>query len=154
MDRDAEIFQALGDTTRLRLLNIFDQTGEICVCELVDALRIPQYNISRHLQLLASSGWVEDRRQGKWVYYRIARQLKPYQRDLLRAIEHLRDERGDFHDDEARAGRRFKLRRNGLCCVGLVTKIGLATSRKAGRTSSPEGDAGEIEKGNLILRKS
>jgi len=130
MDRDAEIFQALGDTTRLRLLNILDQTGEICVCELVDALRIPQYNISRHLQLLASVGWVEDRRQGKWVYYRIARQLKPYQRDLLRAIEHLRDERGDFRKDEARAGRRFKLRRNGLCCVGLAAKIAPAPTGK------------------------
>jgi ArsR family transcriptional regulator len=126
MDRDAEIFQALGDTTRLRLLNILDRVGEICVCELVDALEVPQYNVSRHLQILASSGWVESFRRGKWVYYRIARQLRPYQRELLRAIEHLRDDRQDFRQDEARAGRRFKLRRDGLCCVGLVSKIGAA----------------------------
>ena len=132
MDREAETFQALGDTTRLRLLNILDQVGEICGCELVDALEIPQYNISRHLQVLASSGWVEDRRRGKWVYYRIAKPLKPYQRDLLRAIAHLRDEREDFRRDEARAGRRFKLRREGLCCVGLVSNIGAALSRKGG----------------------
>jgi len=103
--------------------------GEICVCELVDALQIPQYNVSRHLQILAAAGWVEDRRLGKWVYYRIARQLRPYQRDLLRAIEHLRDERENFRQDEARASRRFKLRRQGLCCVGLVARIGAAVAR-------------------------
>jgi hypothetical protein len=42
---------------------------------------------------------------------------------LLRAIGRLREEREDFRQDEARAGRRLMLRRDGLCCVGLVTKI-------------------------------
>jgi ArsR family transcriptional regulator len=132
MDRDADIFQALGEATRLRLLNILDQVGELCVCELVDALEVPQYNVSRHLQILAGSGWVESYRRGKWVYYHIAGQLKPYQRDMLRAIKHLRDEREDFRQDEARAGRRFKLRRQGRCCIGLVSKIGAARLREAG----------------------
>jgi ArsR family transcriptional regulator len=130
MDRDAELFQSLADSTRLRLLNLLLQTGEICVCEMVDALDVPQYNISRHLHVLASAGWLEDRRQGKWVYYRISEKLKPYQRSVLRAIEHLRGERQDFHEDERRAGRRLKLRRGGVCCVGLVSRIGTALTRK------------------------
>jgi DNA-binding transcriptional ArsR family regulator len=108
MDRDAEIFQALGDPTRLRLLNLLRQTGEVCVCELVDALRVPQYNISRHLQILRQAGLVHDRRL------------------LLRALDQLGEARGDFRQDEARAGRRLKLRRDGLCCVGLVQRIGTA----------------------------
>ncbi len=66
MDRDAELFQSLADPTRLRLLNILTQSGEICVCELVDALRIPQYNISRHLHILVKAGLLEGRRRGKW----------------------------------------------------------------------------------------
>jgi ArsR family transcriptional regulator len=121
MDRDAEVFQSLADPTRLRLLNLLLQTGEICVCELADALRVPQYNVSRHLQILARAGLLEDRRVGKWIYYRIARDLRPYQRAVLRAVEQLREGRDDFQQDEARAGRRLKLRRDGACCVGLVT---------------------------------
>lgn len=138
MERATEIFQALGDPTRLRLLNLLGQVGEICVCELVDALQVPQYNVSRHLHVLASSGWVEDVRRGKWIYYRIARQLKSYQRDLLRAVARLRDEREDFREDEARAGRRLKLRRDGRCCIGLVAKIGAALARGTTRSRTRE----------------
>jgi len=126
MDRDAELFQSLADPTRLRLLNLLTQTDEICVCEFVDALEIPQYNISRHLHVLAEAGWLDDRRLGKWIYYRITDKLKPYQRSVLEAIERLREERQDFKEDEKRAGRRLKLRRGGVCCVGLVSRIGTA----------------------------
>lgn len=126
MDRDAELFQSLADPTRLRLLNLLMQTDQICVCELVDALEVPQYNISRHLHVLTEAGWLDDRRLGKWIYYRISDKLKPYQRSVLEAVERLRDERQDFHEDEQRAGRRLKLRRGGLCCVGLISKIGAA----------------------------
>lgn len=128
MDRESEILQALADPTRLRLLNLLTQAVEICVCELVDALGIPQYKVSRHLSILASTGWVEDRRVGKWIYYRVSRNLRPYQMALLKALRQLRDEREDFRLDEARAARRLESRRGGVCCVGLVTKIGEAIS--------------------------
>ena len=128
MDRDTEILQGLADPTRLRLLNLLTQAVEICVCELVDALEIPQYRVSRHLSILASTGWVEDRRMGKWIYYRISRSLRPYQLALLNALRQLREEREDFRQDEARAARRLESRRGGVCCVGLVTKIGEANS--------------------------
>lgn len=126
MDRDAEVFQSLADPTRLRLLNILRQAGEVCVCELVDALQAPQYNVSRHLHVLAQAGLLEDRRCGKWIYYRIAKTLKPYQRAVLRALDELREEREDFRQDEARASRRLKLRRDGACCLGLgwLRKLG------------------------------
>jgi len=132
MDRDAETLQSLADPTRLRILNLLTQAVEICVCEFVDALDIPQYRVSRHLSVLASAGWVEDRRQGKWIYYRISRDLRPYQTSLLNALRELRRERQDFRQDEARAARRLESRRGGLCCVGLVTKIGEADSARAG----------------------
>jgi ArsR family transcriptional regulator len=122
MDTHVELFQALGDATRLRLVNLLTQTGEVCVCELVDAVELPQYNVSRHLQILLKAGWLEDRKVGKWVYYRVARDLKPCHRSLLRAIDQLREEREDFRRDEARASRRLKLRREGMCCVGLVSR--------------------------------
>jgi ArsR family transcriptional regulator len=128
LDRETEILQALADATRLRLMNLLTQAVEICVCELVDALDVPQYKVSRHLSILASTGWVEDRRMGKWIYYRVSRNLRPYQLDLLKALRQMREEREDFRKDEARAARRLETRRGGVCCVGLVTKIGEAHS--------------------------
>lgn len=132
MDHDAKVIQSLADPTRLRLLHLIERAGEVCVCEMVDALGVPQYNVSRHLRVLQNAGWLEDRRLGKWVYYRIAQDLNPYLRSLLRAVSQLRDERQDFQQDEAHARRRLKLRRGGLCCVGLVSQIGAAIRRKDG----------------------
>ena len=132
MDREAEIFQSLADSTRLRLLHLLVRRGEICVCELTDALGLPQYNVSRHLRILQSAGWLEDRKLGKWVYYRTAPRLSPFHRRLLEAVLRLREERKDFQRDEVHARRRLKLRRGGLCCVGLVAQIGAAITRKDG----------------------
>ena len=64
-------FQALGDRTRLRLLNLMGDQ-EICVCYLVEILGSPQPKISRHLAYLRSAGIVTARREGKWMHYRIA----------------------------------------------------------------------------------
>lgn len=63
-------FQALGDNTRLRLLNLMDDQ-EICVCYFVEILGGPQPKISRHLAYLRNAGIVEARRDGKWIHYRI-----------------------------------------------------------------------------------
>src|SRR5579875_3521851 len=63
-------FQALGDNTRLRLLNLMGDK-EICVCYFVEVLGQPQPKISRHLAYLRSAGIVTARREGKWMHYRI-----------------------------------------------------------------------------------
>ncbi len=63
-------FQALGDPTRLRLLNLMGDR-EICVCYFVEILDSPQPKISRHLAYLRSAGIVAARREGKWMHYRI-----------------------------------------------------------------------------------
>ncbi len=63
-------FQALGDRTRLRLLNLMGDQ-EICVCYFVEILDSPQPKISRHLAYLRSAGIVAARREGKWMHYRI-----------------------------------------------------------------------------------
>ncbi|HEV2491832.1 MAG TPA: metalloregulator ArsR/SmtB family transcription factor [Terriglobia bacterium] len=130
----AEQIQALADLTRLRLLNLLTQAKEICVCELVDALALPQYAVSRHLHVLEQAGFIEDRKAGRWVYYRIASGLKPYRRTLLRAVTELRDESPVFQADEERASRRLSLRREGVCCVGLVSRIGGAFAPTGGKS--------------------
>lgn len=65
-------FKALGDPTRLRLLNLMAD-GEVCVCFLVDLLDESQPKISRHLAYLRRAGLVAARREGKYLHYRIDR---------------------------------------------------------------------------------
>jgi ArsR family transcriptional regulator, arsenate/arsenite/antimonite-responsive transcriptional repressor len=63
-------FQALGDRTRLRLLNLMGEQ-EMCVCYFVEVLGQPQPKISRHLAYLRNAGLVVSRREGKWMHYRL-----------------------------------------------------------------------------------
>lgn len=65
------VFKALADSTRLRILGLL-LTGEVCVCHIHDALRIPQPKASRHLAYLRRAGLVEARRAGTWMHYRLA----------------------------------------------------------------------------------
>ncbi len=64
------LFQALGDHTRLRLLNLMGEQ-EICVCYLTEVLGQPQPKVSRHLAYLRAAGIVAARRDGRWMHYRI-----------------------------------------------------------------------------------
>lgn len=68
----AKYFRALGDPTRLRLLEALDGGGEASVGELVTALDAPQPQISKHLACLRWCGFVETRREHRTVFYRIA----------------------------------------------------------------------------------
>jgi ArsR family transcriptional regulator len=66
-----DVFKALSDENRLKSLLLISQYGELCVCELMVALDVSQPKISRHLAILRNTGILLDRRQGKWVYYRV-----------------------------------------------------------------------------------
>lgn len=65
------VFRALGDETRLRIVALLAH-GELCVCHVEQALGLSQPNASRQLGILKSAGVVDSRREGTWVYYRIA----------------------------------------------------------------------------------
>lgn len=70
-----EMHKALADETRLRVLRLLQELGELCVCDVEAGLDITQSRASRHLNLLRQVGLVADRREGSWVYYRIAEPL-------------------------------------------------------------------------------
>ncbi|MDA8338487.1 MAG: metalloregulator ArsR/SmtB family transcription factor [Nitrospiraceae bacterium] len=64
------IFKALSDETRLRILKLLEH-GELCVCDIVAALDMIQPKVSFHLGVLKDAGLIKDRKQGKWIHYRI-----------------------------------------------------------------------------------
>jgi ArsR family transcriptional regulator, arsenate/arsenite/antimonite-responsive transcriptional repressor len=64
------IFKALSEETRLRILKLLEN-GELCVCDIVAALDTIQPKVSFHLSVLKEAGLIKDRKQGKWVHYRM-----------------------------------------------------------------------------------
>jgi len=66
----SELFKALGDDNRLRILNIL-RYDELCVCDIEEILQITQSNASRHLNKLKNTGLITFRKKSQWVYYRL-----------------------------------------------------------------------------------
>lgn len=81
----SRLFKALGDETRLRIVALLAH-GELCVCHLEAVLGLTQPTASRHLSVLRHADVVEPRRDGCWVYYRLAPQSDADCRLQLRAL--------------------------------------------------------------------
>ena len=88
-------FKGLADPTRLRIAMLLSNR-ELCVCDLTEVLSLPQPSVSRHMANLKSAGLVKDRREGRWIHYRLAE--TEILNDLRPCFERLRDRepyRGD-----------------------------------------------------------
>ncbi len=92
MKTTAEIFNSLEDENRLRILVLLLEAKELCVCDIIAVLQMPQSTVSRQLSILKKAGWLSDRKEALWVYYSINCMLPPLQQSLLPVIHHfLRD---------------------------------------------------------------
>ena len=83
----ADVYRALADETRLRILALL-RNGEVCVCHLQGSLRLPQPTISRHLAYLRKAGLAEARRDGVWMYYRLACPGSPVVKQVVESALH------------------------------------------------------------------
>ena len=106
------MFRAFSDRTRLRILHLL-RGGELCVCDLVDVLRVPQPKASRHLAYLRKAGLVVARKEALWMYYRLAAPRTDFHRSLLDCLS---------------------------CCFGWVPELA-KDARRLGR-SKPGGSCG------------
>ena len=79
--------KVFGDETRLRVLNILFAEDDICVCDLVNHLSIPQGSVSRHLKLLRSSNLVTVRVDSNWRYYSLNTNISKGEKELLNAVK-------------------------------------------------------------------
>jgi ArsR family transcriptional regulator len=90
IDQLEDLFKALADKTRLRILALLGN-NEVCVCHIHDSLGLPQPTVSRHLAYLRRSGLVVARRDGVWMHYQISSALDPVaQRVVDAAVDALR----------------------------------------------------------------
>ena len=88
MEHLALTFQSLSEEIRLRILALLLEEDELCVCDLMAVLQLPQSTVSRHLAHLKSAGWLRDRREGVWSYYSLAKSLPGLQQSLLPLLGH------------------------------------------------------------------
>ncbi len=87
MKHHAQILKALSDPIRLRIILLLQSEGELCVCDLMAVLKLPQSTVSRHLAYLKRSCWVDTRREGVWMHYQLSRESCQMCRELLDTLQ-------------------------------------------------------------------
>ncbi|MBS3766282.1 winged helix-turn-helix transcriptional regulator [Candidatus Bipolaricaulota bacterium] len=114
----SDVLKTVAHEKRLRILALLEEFDEsICVCEFVDALDAPQYQVSQHLRELRSKDLVRGNRDGTWVYYSINPDLPRDVRELIEGLlEHLDKE--DYSREMEKLEERLQMREDGKCVVG------------------------------------
>jgi ArsR family transcriptional regulator len=105
MKEVARFFKAFSDETRLRILRLLLK-GELCICELMEVLQLPQSNVSRHMAYLKNAGLVDDRREGVWVYYSLTEPKNKVHACQLNCLAECFDDYEILRADEARLEKR------------------------------------------------
>src|SRR5256714_10972470 len=96
-----KLFSALADRTRLRLINLIGDS-EVCVCFLVEILKIGQPKISRHLAYMRRAGIVTARREGKWMHYRLSEPPDEHAARIFREVRATLTEHPELQRDRER----------------------------------------------------
>lgn len=122
------LFQALADRTRLRLINLMGE-DEVCVCYLVEALKLTQPKISRHLAYLRRAGIVSARRDGKWMHYRLAVPPDSRAAAVFVTVRNQMATDADMQADRSRLA--------GLCCSSKVPAPLKRAPKPKNMTSAP-----------------
>lgn len=101
MKKAAQLFKALSDETRLRILGLL-LAGELCVCDLMAVMNMPQSTVSRHLAYLRNNGLVIDSRHGIWMHYRLSDGKIGMREDLLVLLRKYLETQPEFQADRER----------------------------------------------------
>ena len=105
------LFRAFSDRTRLRILRLLQQE-ELCVCDLVTILKVPQPTASRHLAYLRRAGLVHVRKAKSWSYYSLAEPRNSFHAKLLECLGSCFAEVPELARDDARRAKT----KVGKCC--------------------------------------
>jgi ArsR family transcriptional regulator len=88
VEATAELFKALGDPARVRLVNLLATSTEpVCICNLIEPLGLSQPTVSHHMSKLREAGLVEREQRGKWAYFSL-------QRDAVEKLAAIADLKG------------------------------------------------------------
>ena len=118
MLRDYEaVLKAAADPNRARILKMLE-AGEMCVCQIVATLELSQSTVSKHLSLLRAAGLVDERKRGRWVYFRLADSpVNEYAQPVLALVRGWLTKDTAIREDVKRAGRIRRLPVEELCAL-------------------------------------
>ena len=106
-----KVFKALSDETRLRMLKILQKKKEVCVCKIMQALNISQSRASRNLGILKDAGFVNDRRDGLWVYYSVNKdKVNDYHVEINKLVDKWLDDSSIIKKDRERLKKAKRLK--------------------------------------------
>jgi ArsR family transcriptional regulator len=98
------LMRALSDETRMRILALLAEHDELCVCDLTQALDMPQPKVSRHLAVLREAAILLDRRDGQWIHYRLHPALPRWAGTVVRSLLPVASTDEPFVSDRFRLG--------------------------------------------------
>ncbi|MBA0035204.1 metalloregulator ArsR/SmtB family transcription factor [Pantoea sp. BIGb0393] len=78
-----QLFKLLADETRTTIILLLREAGELCVCDLCSVTDQSQPKISRHIALLREAGLLLDRREGKWIHYRLSPHMPAWAASII-----------------------------------------------------------------------
>ena len=108
------MFRAFSDRTRLRILSLL-RPGELCVCDIVDVLGLPQPKVSRHLAYLRKAGLVDVRREEQWMHYKLSVPRGAFHTKLLDCLTCCLSDVPELASDAEKIGRKSG-HTGGRCC--------------------------------------
>lgn len=114
MEMLVNVLKSLSDKTRLRIMGALRQAGSaLCICEIVDALEMPQYAVSRHMKDLRHAGLVREQRVGRFVFYSLTADNNAMSKVVQASLEAMgRQARAE---DNKRLKKRLAMRRTAGC---------------------------------------
>ena len=121
MIREVEIFKAIGEQTRLRIMRLLVKAKiELCACEIIDVLEKPQYTVSKNLGILVNAGLLKERREGRMMFYKID-SGDEFNKNIFKSVELIKcDSNPVYKNDFLRLSKRISFRKNGDCITGCV----------------------------------
>jgi len=101
MDKYISVFKALSDKTRIRILHLLLKAKcELCICEIMGALKIAQYNVSKHIKELKIAGLVKERKEKRFTFCSINKQNEKFYNIILKSIDSI-DEKYFLNDNRS-----------------------------------------------------
>lgn len=114
MEQLAQRLKGLSDPTRLRIIRLLVD-GELCVCDLMAGLDLPQSTVSRHMSFLKNADWVTSKRKGKWVYYTLATPQEETQALVLQVLKQNLPAMAEAKQDYARLTSHLETKKADAC---------------------------------------
>ncbi len=121
MELYIEQFKALGDKTRLAILWLLNSvSGDLCVCEITDAIGESHCNVSRHLKILKGAKLVKEKKDGRWVYFDLVKPPDQVQALILKTLAAIPPD--SYLEMNARLKLRLSLRDGNRCVDGVKSE--------------------------------